>query len=208
MEIIKITKVISRYQIICKKIFTYFPKLKIDGLLPPSGVCGTGAPGAPNIRLGDPGEGAKFRKFPALGKALKALPPDEDTTGAVPKFKRSPSWLVNPPKGSWCTLGGNIEVGGGGLGVGLTGPTGGPALPLPGAEEAGVLFLGGNWTTRFCPLAIIAMMGSLRSLEVKAGATAWRQCKMMAMDSLGRLDFRTASSFKGPCNIDGIFRCK
>ena len=78
----------------------YLPKLKREGLLPPSGVCGTGAPGAPNIWLGDPGEGAILRKLPAVGRALNALPPEEDTTGAVPKFKRSPNWFVRPPNGS------------------------------------------------------------------------------------------------------------
>ena len=125
-------------------------RLNKDGLLPPSGVWGaTGAPGAdPNIRLGDPGEGAIFRKFPAaaFGRALKAeLLEDETTVGAVPKFKRSPSWLVRPPSGSppWTFGGGNIEDGGGGLGVGRTGPTGGPAVTVPVTEEV----LGAFWPT-------------------------------------------------------------
>ena len=78
--------------------------LNNDGLEPPSGVCDTGAPGAtPNIRLGDPGDGAMLRKL-LLGKALNALlEAAEDTTvggTAVPKLRRSPNWLDKPPKGS------------------------------------------------------------------------------------------------------------
>ena len=68
-------------------------RLKSEGLEPPSGVVAdptTGAPGAtPNIRLGDPGEWAMFRKL-LLGKALNALLA-LDTAGAVPRFKRSPN---------------------------------------------------------------------------------------------------------------------
>ena len=104
---------------------TYLPRLKSDGLLPPSGVCAdTGAPGAPNNLLGDPGD--MLRKLLELpGRALNALLLAAELTGAVPRLSRSPSCPANPPSGS-CTAGpGNIEVGGGGLGVGLTGPTGG-----------------------------------------------------------------------------------
>ena len=132
------------------KKLSYLPKLKSEGLLPPSGVCGTGAPGAPNIWLGDPGEGAILRKLPAVGRALNALPPEEDTTGAVPKFKRSPNWFVRPPNGS-CWWDSCIRVGGGGLGVGLTGPTGGPDPGAPAPEPVGpggARLLGPIWAKR------------------------------------------------------------
>ena len=66
--------------------------LNNEGLAPPSGEFATGAPGAmPNIRLGEPGEGAIWlRKLLLSGGALNALlEAAEDTAGgtAVPRFK-------------------------------------------------------------------------------------------------------------------------
>ena len=92
-------------------------------------------------------------------------------------------------------------MGGGGLGVGLTGPTGGP-----GAAEAGVRLLGAIWANKGWPLDTMARMGSLRSFEVSAGATCCRQKSRAATASLGRFDFSRDSSFKGPCRITGILR--
>ena len=97
-----------------------------------------------------------------------------------------------------------MRVGGGGLGVGLTGPTGGPvpgaADPEPGGRP-GFICASKGWL--FC---IIANTESLRSLVLRAGATCCKQYKRAPIASLGRFAFIKDSSLRGPCKILGNLR--
>ena len=193
-------------------------RFKSDGLEPPSGVCAepTGAPGAtPNIRLGDPGEGAMFRKL-LLGKALNALLADDTAgTAPVPKFRRSPSWLAKPPRGSGKE---------GGLGVGRTGPTGGPPTaevgwpapglelgvpgalgapfpaPAPGPPVLGAMFCRAGW--KFLTMVSTGAFNS----GSNACATPLRKRTNWTKASLGTLTMLRASSLTGPCKAEGTLR--
>ena len=97
-----------------------------------------------------------------------------------------------------------MRAGGGGLGVGLTGPTGGPvpgaADPEPGGRP-GFICASKGWL--FC---IMANTDSLRSFVLRAGATCCKQYKRAPIASLGRLAFIKDSSLRGPCKILGNLR--
>ena len=99
-----------------------------------------------------------------------------------------------------------MRVGGGGLGVGLTGPTGGPvpgaADPEPGGRLLGPpICASKGWL--FC---IITNTDSLRSLVLRAEVTCCKQYKRAPIASLGRLAFIKDSSLRGPCKILGNLR--
>ena len=98
-----------------------------------------------------------------------------------------------------------MRVGGGGLGVGLTGPTGGPVPGAPADPAPGGLVLGPIVASRGCLFCIIANTGSLRSFVFRAGVTCCKQNNRAPMASLGKLAFTTASSFRGPWRILGNF---